>query len=159
MERREEIREMLRAFENKTGYIESNKRKKLEYFWEIRDILKDFYKLETVVNGGNPVVLEKESLLAEMYMPNEDECIHNYSVIHPSEGDIILTIKCCGAYIDICVDRLEFKYFCFKTYNNKKLSIEDEEAILEMLNFDVEEVIYEKLKEYKYDGIVYSKAK
>lgn len=29
MERREEIREMLRAFENKTGYIESNKRKNL----------------------------------------------------------------------------------------------------------------------------------
>lgn len=156
---RREIRDMLKSSKDTIDSFQSFKEKRLEDFFEIRDILKDFYKLETVVNGGNPVRLERKGDSAELYMPNEYECINNYARINPKDGDVILTIKSEGARIILCVDRLEFNYFYPETCDNKKLNIEDEKRIMGMLYFDIERAIYEKLKEYEDEGIVYSKAK
>lgn len=143
MEKRQEIERMLKEFTIKNENLDAQIRKRLEYLCSIRTLIKNFYIMQKTINSKFKSI-KYNNINISFDITNYESCICEWTLIDPDIGDLIMELEG-NIQLQIDIDKLHY----YSPGSNDLNDIEIKEQILKLLNIDIENIMYQTLKNYE----------
>lgn len=139
LKNKEKIEELLKELEDKIEYYNDSINNYIKNLYKVKDYIGRYYKVDKETNGSPSTLYKCEDysvIIDKIFINN----INKYIDLDAEMFDCILVFEDCRGDTLLIIDINK------QTFSN---NVANKEFLLELLEFDVEKVIIDKLEEFR----------